>query len=146
MKLPYDSAIKVAHTTPIDRVRGLLCCAFEGGSNYWIDAISPNYPAHTHALDYGVGGSMQPAHEVGPGYQYWHWSQLLPTTGGSVDVYVTDEITNIHTLDLTRIRTGLQLLADWHPKHFADMLTGNDDATTGDVFLQLCLFGEVIYG
>jgi hypothetical protein len=26
------------------------------------------------------------------------------------------------------------------------VLNENDDADTGDVFLQLCLFGEVVYG
>jgi hypothetical protein len=33
-----------------------------------------------------------------------------------------------------------------HPRHFQALLTGNADAETGDVFLQLCVFGEVIYG
>ena len=142
MKLPTH--IKCMQSIKIDVIRGLLCCAFEGGSNYWIDRIYPNYPAHMHDNDYREGGSMQPAD------QYWHWCQLLPTTNGSVDVYAIGIDSNdglqCYTLDLTRIQTGLQLLAEKHPRHFADVLTERDDATTGDVFLQLCVFGEVIYG
>lgn len=33
-----------------------------------------------------------------------------------------------------------------YPRHWADVLAENDDATTGDVFLQCCLFGECIFG
>jgi hypothetical protein len=30
--------------------------------------------------------------------------------------------------------------------HFGDMIGETGDATTGDVFLQCCLLGEVVYG
>jgi hypothetical protein len=57
-------------------------------------------------------------------------------------------------LPLCRLRTGKEsremideataiFLA---PRHFADVLNENDDAGTGDVFLQCCLFGEIIFG
>jgi hypothetical protein len=32
------------------------------------------------------------------------------------------------------------------PRHFADAITENDDVVTGDVFLQILAFGEIIYG
>jgi hypothetical protein len=32
------------------------------------------------------------------------------------------------------------------PQHFADFLNENDDADTGDVFVQCCLLGEIRYG
>jgi hypothetical protein len=41
---------------------------------------------------------------------------------------------------------GLQLMADKYPNHFADFMQENDDATTSDVFLQLSVFGELIFG
>jgi hypothetical protein len=40
----------------------------------------------------------------------------------------------------------LALMAEKEPRHFGDFMGENDDATTSDVFLQLCLFGEVVYG
>jgi hypothetical protein len=33
-----------------------------------------------------------------------------------------------------------------YPRHFADLVNENDDADTGDAFVQCCVFGEVIYG
>lgn len=37
-------------------------------------------------------------------------------------------------------------MAEKSPRHFADLLSEDDDATTHDVFIQHVLFGEVIYG
>jgi len=51
-----------------------------------------------------------------------------------------------HVLNLTKIKKGLTVMAKKERKHFADFLNGDYDQTTGDVFLQCCLFGEVIYG
>jgi len=50
------------------------------------------------------------------------------------------------TLDLAAIRKGLQIMADKYPHHFRDAMAENDDAITGDVFLQCCLFDEIVYG
>ena len=44
------------------------------------------------------------------------------------------------------IEQGIQLLERLYPGLFADFIKENEDATTGDIFLQLCLYGEVIYG
>jgi len=35
---------------------------------------------------------------------------------------------------------------DRAPRHFADAMEENHDAITGDVFLQILAFGEIIYG
>jgi hypothetical protein len=37
-------------------------------------------------------------------------------------------------------------MAREYGRHFSDMIAENDDATTADVFLQCCLFGELVYG
>lgn len=44
------------------------------------------------------------------------------------------------------LKKGLQVMANKFPSHFADLLAENDDACTGDVFLQCCVFGDTIYG
>jgi len=49
-------------------------------------------------------------------------------------------------LDLDAIKKGLQIIAEKYPRHMGDFLNENDDADTGDVFLQCCLFGDAIYG
>lgn len=115
------------HMAP-DTVRGLLAAAFEGGSNYWIETIRPG------------GGQIPPT--VGK----WHWSQILPTTGGSVAITVREDDADAteRLLDDEAIRRGVALFVQ-HPQYGA-VLSDSDDATTGDVFLQLAIFGEVIFG
>ena len=49
-------------------------------------------------------------------------------------------------LDLKSISEGLNVMATHYPRHFADFLNEAADAVTADVFLQCCLFGELIYG
>jgi len=39
-----------------------------------------------------------------------------------------------------------KVMHDDYPSHYGDAISENDDAGTGDVYLQCCLFGEVIYG
>ena len=49
-------------------------------------------------------------------------------------------------LDLDAMRHGLHLMSVKYPNHFADVMDENDDADTGDVFLQLSLYGEIVFG
>jgi len=49
-------------------------------------------------------------------------------------------------LDLDACKRGLQVMAEEYPRHFADFMSENEDAETADVWLQCCLFGEVVYG
>lgn len=53
---------------------------------------------------------------------------------------------NTHILDIKKIKKGLTVMAKKEPRHFADFISEDYDQTTGDVFLQCCLFGKVIYG
>jgi len=76
-----------------------------------------------------------------------HQHIQLPFKGGSITIRSseTDDEPN-YILDLNAIEKGLQLMATKFPDHFADFIKEQDDATTGDVFLQCCLFKDVIYG
>lgn len=50
-------------------------------------------------------------------------------------------------LNYMAIVNGLESMALGSPDHFGNMFDeGMIDCETGDVFLQYCLFGEVIYG
>jgi hypothetical protein len=57
-----------------------------------------------------------------------------------------DEERELMKLDEEAIKRGLQGLAEEHPEHLADFLREEEDAITGDVFVQLCVFGELVYG
>ena len=49
-------------------------------------------------------------------------------------------------LDRAALERGLALMSTEQPGHFADFVSGNEDAETGDVLLQLALLGEVVFG
>lgn len=117
---------------PLDRVSSLLCCAWEGGSNYWVSCTSSNPPPAADDRELVT--------------TTWE-NALYP--GGSCRLEIPSHLDYSpasHTLDWSSIASGLSALSDQYPRHFADFLAGQEDATTGDVFLQCCLFGRVIFG
>lgn len=62
-------------------------------------------------------------------------------------VLIIDEFSdNVHPLTWGSMCEAMQLMAKHYTHHFDDLIQENDDAITADVFLQLSLFGTVIYG
>ena len=123
------------------RIADLLCCAFEGGSNYWytIDFDKSTRPSKICFDAFEEGDLLNK--EV---FRHLHWPI---SEGGRLCILDREgEDKNEYFLDLPAIDKGLEILATKYPKHFADFMNENDDADTGDVFLQCCLFGEAIYG
>jgi hypothetical protein len=130
-----ETAPTLTIETPVElkQVAYLLCCALEGGSNYWYrieDAVAPTTPA---------------AHMGGEVYRHIDWPLC---EGGAL--LISDRMAarepRTERLDLAAIRRGLALMAREHPRHFGNWRADRYDAETGDVFLQCCLYGQVIYG
>ena len=82
------------------------------------------------------------------------WAAVL-INGGTLVVY--DEYENDNELNdgeapvkyystIKDVRKGLRLMKKLYPRHYADLMEENDDAITGDVWLQLTIFGEIVYG
>jgi len=133
--------VQITHEFPLSRIRGLLCSAFEGGSNYWYEIAKYNYPKGIRGEEFSEGGSQQDPNE------YWHPCQLVPTVeGGSLTINDMEGGKKGYTLNLETIMKGLKIMSEKYPRHFADFMQENDDAITADVFLQCCLFGDAIYG
>ena len=124
------NATKVTHLVSDERLGDLLCNALEGGSNYWYMIDSFNYPE-------GKSKDNMPL-------QFRHLE--LPFKGGSLTISCTED-TSIKpaVLGYHAIRRGIRRMAKLYPRHYADFINEDDDAITGDVFLQCCLFGEVIF-
>lgn len=143
---------------PVERIYSLLVSAFEGGSNYWYmiqDRIEPAEGAESVYLDtlWNDKRAKDPS--------YIH-SCELPFNGGAlmIDDEQADEpeLKTPVRLDLERIKYGFDCWAidamkedgdetrSAHPCHLANLIKGDDDAETADVFLQYCVFGKVIYG
>ena len=144
-----DKSVSVAMTTqiqvPMKRVQDLIISAFECGSNYWYTGLHVDvYP---------------PGKDSKRDFEFWHAE--VPFEKGGVlafedvmePILASDQKTGmgadedrLYRLDLTKIEKGLGIFARTCPEQFASFLSEDDDAETGDCFLQCCIFGEVIYG
>jgi len=110
-----------------EAVANLIIAAFEGGSNYWIDKVR-----------HISGNSNEKPYYADP--------QLYMDPDFLIEITDNDE-EDRWNLNQRAIVRGLDLLGSVaHGRHLADFLSENDDAETADVFLQLCLFGDVVYG
>ena len=114
---------------PMQRLTDLVTSALEGGSRYWymIDTAKSNRVGTEFLVE-------------------------EPAAGGSLCIMLLNEEDgplkgkSEWTLDKEAMIRGIKLMATSNPRNFADFIQENDDAETGDVFLQLCLFGEVVFG
>ena len=126
-------AVKITHQISRQRISDLLCSAFEGGSNYW----------------YVIEKFIQPEtlnFRTDEEEIFKHLDYPLNEGGAILIGDNEDEDAGTKRLDLKSIQKGLRTMAKKYPRHMSDFLNENDDAGTGDVFLQCCLFGDVIYG
>ena len=118
------------------RVAYLLCSALEGGSNYWAEIKSAKKPKEfSFILDADLGGEdPEPC--------------ILdyPFNGGSITFADSEGDMPDSVLDLEAIGKGLQVMATNYSGHWQDVINEKEDAATGDVFLQCCLYGEIIFG
>lgn len=114
------------------QLASLLVSALEDGSLYWIHRFS--HKGETDAKPFGE--------EYTPKYIAAPFSK-----GGHLEISVLEEPgESIKYLDRAAMERGLQLMATEYPYHFANVLTQDADAETGDVFLQLSVLGALVYG
>ena len=121
---------------PTQRIADLMVTAFEGGSGYWC-----------HASDVALE-----VPDRAPGTIYYA-DPAFWDGGGQIIVRYDDpdkddegESTGRKVFGLTQLAKGLQIMAEKYPRHFADFVAENDDADTGDCFLQCVILGDVVYG
>jgi len=132
---PTSFKITTQVDVPMQRVADLLCCAFEGGSNYWCHIKVKKAPEQ-FTFRYMPDLSDKPT----------SYTDYPTNRGGYLIVGDVEEEQEDGLLDLGTIRFGLQTMADRYPRHWQDFIDDNEDAATGDVFLQCCLWGEVVFG
>jgi hypothetical protein len=117
----------------LERISDLLCSAFEGGSNYW----------------YVINEFVKPkdlTFRTDKDQVFRHLDYPLNEGGALILGDMEDEDSEDKRLDLEAIQRGLKIMSEKYPRHMMDFINDNEDADTGDVFLQCCLFGEAIYG
>lgn len=133
-----SETIEIKTKIPLYRVADLLCTALEGGSNYWMGEIEINRGEET----VNPWGSD----EYCPNYMAAPFEKNGNLTIREVDGSWDDKPIMKRVLNLESIQTGLQIMSNKYPSHMGEFLQDNEDAATGDVFLQCCLFDEVKYG
>jgi hypothetical protein len=123
----------------IQRIADLLTGAFEGGSNYWYQIEEFVKPKNLNNSEEG-----QQTFET----CFKHIDYPINEGGALIisDINEEDDDKETWTLNLESLTKGLQVMAKDYPNHMANFLAFNDDAETSDVYLQCCLFGEVIFG
>jgi hypothetical protein len=123
----------VTMTIEPQRVCDMFVGAFEGGSNYW--------------LGRGLVQLVKPdqAAVANPEGVVWWGRTALYEQPFEISIYVVDD-EETKVIDNASVENALRVMAEKYPRHFADLVNENDDADTSDVFLQCCLFGELVYG
>ena len=120
------------------RIASLICSGFEGGSGYWLrimDYRQPKEAPTAHLDDTEVFRHID--------YPLCDGGAVIcrdTVAGGNDDEYKP------LVLNRDAIQRGLALMPSKTPAAFADWMKDDHDAVTGDVFLQLCLLGDVVYG
>jgi len=132
----FTVEIKTTVNVSRQRINDLLTTAFEGGSAYWAMVIDRVIPDLTGALPDDLTRHGKP------------YQADYPLGGGSVTIEDStgEDAFKPVVLDMDRIKRGLEIMAKDYPRHFRDFIEDNEDAETGDVFLQCCIHGEIVFG
>jgi hypothetical protein len=145
-------AITLSDEKTREIVSSLLCSAFEGGSNYWYRIDGYVWPKGKTRKDLEAEKAKHPDKFERTFYPHFE----TPIMGGAVKVRDMEGDKGVVVLDWAKCERALQLMLDGKggAHHGANLLYDingdclgcKTDAETGDVFLQLALWGEVIYG
>lgn len=128
--------ITIKTEVTLERISDLLASAFEGGSygsGYWCKIVKYITPPKLNF-------------RTDPKTVYKYLDYPLNRDGAVLIKSTEDPQKQGLWINLDTIKRGLELMAEKQPKHWADFMKEEDDGSTADVFLQLCLFGDVIYG
>ena len=111
----------------------MLCGAIEGGSNYWyflpnLEEVKnktidmKNYPLVDRIIksiyDYGLS---------------------IPVNDVENDEYLGE-------INVDNIENAAKLMFEKYPKYFANILKEEEDVDTSDIWFQLVVMQEVVYG
>lgn len=116
----------------LNNIDDVIICAIEGGSNYWyvLDqraVVEPKDFKRNESIHYPFLDKV---------YQ-----------GSSVDINdAEDSKEKLGTLNIESIERGLKLLGTNHAKVLNNIIEEIYDANDADIFFQLCVLGEIVYG
>lgn len=140
------------------RVLDIICNAMDSGAfAYWIDrrTLQERWPLGTRwPDDSALDDVAWLTDEDRTFFRDARRCYFAPLVEGGALTFCRDDDDSatvgleprVCVLDLGSIASGLAVMQRDYPRHFADLVSGDDDATTADVFVQCCVLGEVVYG
>jgi hypothetical protein len=107
------------------KITDQIVAAIEGGSAYWMSKFWPKDPIQTSVVP-------------------WYDDEKI--WAGNFNIEVTDDEGTKHAFTPEKLKAGLQWLANNHLWRIEQIVKENGDAETGDVFIQACVVGDIVYG
>ena len=123
--------VKATVRIPNEKIQDLITTCLEGACRYW---ASFKFPTDWKE-------------------KYSSYEQI-PFKDGNITVYDVETEELLGYLNRASVKVGLQLMANCKDlkgkvvpaRHFKNIATDNEDEETADVFMQLAVLGEIVYG
>jgi hypothetical protein len=127
-----EKTLALTIQVPFARIADAVCSAFEGGSAYWCGTVtSPQ--KENFEFWYADAG-------------FWALPDFSATFNHDGEGSSEGENNVTTRVGPKKLREGLRIMAEKYPSYFADVLSGEGDANTGDVLLQCVVLGDVLFG
>jgi len=124
----FDITVEKTYHIGSQRVADLLVTAFEGGSNYWISHASPEFAYNLADLDTN-----------------WYATASF-LNRGDWRIRITEDEGDEHFVTKHNLAKGFELLAQDNIQILDSIVDENYDASDADIWLQLAIFGGIVYG
>jgi hypothetical protein len=144
-----NNSNKNIETKPLERTDlvNLFTTALEGGSNYWYYIKHLPKDVKYDMQHIGVHGSKAISkYLLGGGKMYFYDKDEIIGDDSDDGYEYMNEKGYLGYVDIDKILDGINLLKNKYSEIHYRILNGQFDADDADVFLQLCVMGEVKFG
>lgn len=115
----------------------LIVTALEGGSNFWY-LIKDE--ADAEIRKYKDSNNLH-------NNCFSEWVFVALENGAKIQIHdIEDEENLLGTLTIESLHKATRLISEKYPAEYANMLEEDYDADSADIFFQLAVMGEVVYG
>ncbi len=123
-----------------------LIAAFEGGSNYWyLINTDEQWIEVVNRFDIQLAKQQNRTEKLALSERITN--AISNVDDFSIPIYdVENPDEKLGELSKSGLLDGIKILAESYPDRFAAINGENYDAEDADVFFQVCLFGEIVYG
>ena len=144
--------MQISTTISMQRLLDLVITALDGGISYWAPTYTTTFPDGFNIADltwledpedWEVKENLEQYENVRLDY----FAPLVE--GGSINLEdAEDPDSNPKPITLQSLQAALAIMANDKDlsRHFADILSEDEDAITADVLFQIAAFGELVYG